>query len=192
MKYLSDLTAEQVRRLFDYDTKSGLLTWRTRTPDMFKSSRGVSGRWGRSAEGHCALFNAQYAGQMAGCPATNGYLQVRIDGRAYSVSRVIHLWMTGDWPSDEVDHVDLAVTNNRWANLRPATDSEQQGNKALLRTNTSGFRGVSWSKKRQQWAVSLQTKPKSKWLGYFDYPAAAWIAHQIAADLHFGEFARIG
>ncbi|WP_424031702.1 HNH endonuclease [Methylocella sp.] len=54
-------------------------------------------------------------------------MAVKIDGRPYTVHRVVWLWKTGEWPFPEVDHEDRNGTNNRWTNLHEATSTQNQG-----------------------------------------------------------------
>lgn len=52
-------------------------------------------------------------------------------------------------------------------NCRWATPTQQQRNKGLTSTNTSGVAGVYWSKKNKKWYAQITVKYKSIHLGYF-------------------------
>jgi hypothetical protein len=129
-------------------------------------------------------------GQRAGTPDTDGYLMVQI----YGIRRRIHQWawlyMTGEWPSSDLDHRDLDRTNNRWGNIRPATESQNAANRGMMITNKSGKKGVCWHKRQQQWVASIRVKGKLFHLGSFDDLESAGVAYEKAAVEHFGEFAR--
>lgn len=101
-----ELTQKVVRKLLDYNPRTGELRRRT------------NGRlFG------CA--NKKEHGRRAGW----------ILGNYCFASRVIWLWMTGSWPTGEVDHDDRDPSNNRWYNLKDVTKAENLLNKALYLTN---------------------------------------------------------
>ena len=83
--------------------------------------------------------NSRLKGQRAGYVRADGYRVIRIDGVAYYASRLAFVYMTGCWPEDEVDHEDRDPSNDRWANLRDATSSQNKWNRD---TGYSGHRGV--------------------------------------------------
>jgi len=51
--------------------------------------------------------------------------------------------MTGAWPLDQIDHENGVHDDNRWSNLREATNTENQHNRGISRRNTSGLPRVS-------------------------------------------------
>lgn len=97
---------------------------------------------------------------------------------------------TGQWPDHEVDHRDLCRPNNRWANLRAATDQQQQANTSMQKNNSSGHRGVSWDKRKEKWRAVIKVNYRHFHLGYFETKAAAAGAYNARAIQEFGEFAR--
>lgn len=91
----------------------------------------------------------------------------------------------------DTDHIDGNGLNNRRANLRVATRSQNRCNTGKPCTNTSGFKGVSWHKHAQKWCASIGFNGKRRSLGHHDSPEAAHAAYvKAAAELH-GEFARV-
>lgn len=98
--------------------------------------------------------------------------------------------MTGEWPVNDIDHANGGRSDNRWLNLRGATRGQNLANKKMDARNTSGFKGVSWSQKSQKWQAHIKVQRKSMFLGFFDTKEAAHAAYCVAADHHFGEFAR--
>lgn len=88
-----------------------------------------------------------------------------------------------------VDHVDGNGLNNVRANLRLATKSGNNQNSRMRKDNTSGYKGVNWSKEHSGWRAEIKIDGKSKFLGYFQCPIeAAKIRDKAALELH-GEFA---
>lgn len=87
------------------------------------------------------------------------------------------------------DHIDRNQLNNRKYNLRKATQKENSRNRTKQKNNTSGFTGVSWHKRQQQWFAYIKFDKKLKYLGYFDNKKDAIIARLEAEKEYFGEFA---
>ena len=91
----------------------------------------------------------------------------------------------------EVDHIDGNRLNNCWINLRYADARQNAMNRGLYRTNTSGKKGVHWSKHKRKWEATLRCQGKRYYLGSFDYIEDAARAYNEAAVNHFGDYARI-
>jgi hypothetical protein len=89
-------------------------------------------------------------------------------------------------PKVQVDHFpDPNGLNNRRTNLRITNHQGNQRTRGLDTTNTSGYKGLYWDKRRQKWRVRIVRKD----LGYFSDPKEAALAYDVAAREHFGEFA---
>ena len=86
-------------------------------------------------------------------PNANGYFYVAYQKKKYLQHRVIWLWHNGEWPSDQVDHIDRDKANNRIENLRVVTQHENQVNRAAQKNSESGVLGVSWNTFANKWAV---------------------------------------
>lgn len=84
-----------------------------------------------------------------------------------------------------VDHRDGDSTNNTIANLRLATPTQNQANRKVQTTNTSGVKGVSWCSRMSKWKAYI----KRQHLGYFDNLEEAKKAYERAAELVSGDFA---
>lgn len=67
----------------------------------------------------------------------------------------------------ETDHINRNKLDNRKENLRSVTRNQNQMNLGLIRSNTSGFKGVGWSKKNQNWVAYIGINYKFKFLGYY-------------------------
>lgn len=92
---------------------------------------------------------------------------------------------------EEVDHVDTNPLNNRRENLRLATPTQNNANQNRRRDNTSGFKGVSYSKNAKKWMATIQIKGQRKHIGYFATAEQAYEAYCKVAKEYFGEFARL-
>jgi AP2 domain-containing protein len=91
-----------------------------------------------------------------------------------------------------VDHRDGDTMNNRRYNLRPTTQKGNGANhKTLNKNNTSGFRGVTFSKAKRRWRAQIKSDYRVRHLGYFNTPEKAARAYDEAAKEHHGEFATL-
>lgn len=89
-----NLSRHDLADLLDYDQSSGMFVWK-RSPCI----RNVKGR-------------------IAGCRTSHGYWQIRINGRSYLAHRLAWLFVHGEWPQHQIDHIDGDRCNNRLGNLR--------------------------------------------------------------------------
>ncbi|MGJ4857061.1 HNH endonuclease signature motif containing protein [Labrys sp. La1] len=118
------------------------------------------------------------------------YERIQIDGKAYRAHRLAWLYMHGEWPAEEVDHINGDKFDNRIANLRACSKSQNQANCGTGRNNTSGFKGVSWHKGRGMWVARIQVEGRPRSLGYHADKKVAAAAYDRAAKELFGAFAR--
>ena len=92
----------------------------------------------------------------------------------------------------KIDHRDGNGLNNRRANLRTCTHTQNLRNRGAQANNKCGFKGVSWHKQHGMWRAQIQVSGRQKHLGYFPTHEAAYAAYcAAAAELH-GEFANFG
>jgi hypothetical protein len=162
---MKELTAEYLRSILDYNPDTGQFTWAC-------ARRGVR------------------AGSVAGSKDSGGYVVIRVDHEIYKAHRLTWLWMTGQWPVAEMDHINGARDDNRWVNLREATFAENQRNKGRRRDNTSGFKGAHWCAQTQKWRARIVTDGKTVDLGRWDDPELAGFVYGEHADTLHGNFAR--
>lgn len=161
------ITAEEVRRVLDYDAGTGRLTWR-----VTLSNRAVAGRTPTALDSH-------------------GYMVVRIHGKLYRQHRIAWLHATGRWAPNDIDHINGVRTDNSLANLREATRSQNLRNARVSGANKSGVKGVCWCNTNKRWLATIRVDGKARYLGIFRDKEAAAAAYQAAALQHHGQFARI-
>lgn len=89
----------------------------------------------------------------------------------------------------ETDHRNHNTLDNRIANLRICTHSNNQYNRKIPRTGTSKFKGVSWHKTREKWMVCIQKDKKTIHLGRFDNEIKAAMTYDKKAKEIYGAFA---
>lgn len=118
---------------------------------------------------------------------------VKVGRHGYvTVSRVgmLHRAIMGiSDPKILVDHKDRNKLNNLSSNLRPANKSTNAMNRGKPKSNTSGYKGVSWNREKGLWDADIQLDNKQKFLGRYDTPEEAALAYDYHARRMFGEFA---
>jgi hypothetical protein len=87
----------------------------------------------------------------------------------------------------QVDHINRDRLDNRRANLRFATRSQNQANKERQKNNTSGYKGVNWHAGR--WAARIRVNRRRVHLGQYDDPETAALVYDAAARRFYQEFA---
>lgn len=166
----TDLTAEAVRSILDYDATLGVLRWKP-NPNRLP-------RW-----------NTKHACKTAGYVSPLGYVQVRIEGSLYSAHRLIWLIVYGEWP-EEIDHISGDPTDNRIGNLRACTHAENSCNRKKQSNNTNGFAGVRFRPHHGKWEGRINRGGKTVWRAYFDSAQEAAAARRVALAEFHGDFAR--
>lgn len=120
------ITALELRERLQYDPNTGRWIW-LKTP-----RRG-------------------FEGKPAGSIDAKGYWCIKIDGKSYKASRLAFLYMTGEWPPEEMDHINRTTWDDCWTNLRPATRTENNQNRVKI--GESGYQGVYRHNQNNRWVA---------------------------------------
>lgn len=170
------LTQEEAHRLFEY--KDGVLYWKERPRSDFNSDLA----WKQ--------WNPKHAGKLAGCWSGH-HVTVSINKKHHALARIVFVMHYGYLP-EIVDHADCNPMNNCISNLRAATKAENQRNAGMYAHNTSGFKGVVWSKHAKKWIARIKVFGKTKHLGTFESKELAADFVQLAREMLHGKFANHG
>jgi hypothetical protein len=167
---LSEDYRKEAMSLLSYEPETGLFRWKVQ-----RNSHGGKVR----------------PGAIAGTPSY-GYVAIKVLGRLWRAHRLAWLFMTGDVPPKgmEIDHINGERTDNRWANLRCVTRSQNNYNMGVSRRNVSGVKGVSWVADRGQWLARLKIEGRIVHLSQFDEKERAIAARKEGERRYHGEFAR--
>ena len=158
----NSITQNQLKDLLHYDPDTGLFTW-----NVAKSNKTRVG----SVAGHKHIF---------------GYIIIRIDGVPYPAHRIAWLYMTGDFPKEDMDHINGIRHDNRFKNLREATRQQNNFHSSIRSNNTTGFKGVT--PKAGKFIAQATLNGKKHYLGFFLTKELASEAYQKFAAKNHGEF----
>jgi hypothetical protein len=152
------ITQEEFKRRFHYNPETGLFT-------RLISNNGK---------------------HKAGGINSGGYIHIKIMGQMFKAHRLAFLYMNGEFPKNQVDHINGVPSDNRWVNLREATFSQNMHNSKSRRND--GMKGVFASRRR--WGAQIQINKVRVYLGHFLTKEDAHAAYCEAAMEYHGEFAR--
>jgi hypothetical protein len=156
-----ELSQERLKELLHYDTETGIFTNLTQRGKVKK-------------------------GTVSGTKYSNGYIYIEIDRKRYRAHRLAWFYVYGEFPTNQIDHINEIKDDNRIVNLRLATNQENQHNVSSLQlNNTSGFAGVFWRKDRKKWKAIIYLNSRQKHLGHFDTAEEAYESYLAAKrELH--------
>ncbi|EAO7510846.1 HNH endonuclease [Salmonella enterica] len=131
---------------FSYDPHLGTLTWiKTNSP--------------RAKAGSVVSYTSKQS----------GYVQVRLNGRLTMVHRIVWEMHFGPIPSGmEIDHINRIKNDNRLQNLRLVTPSDNCKNRGIRIDNKTGYPGVKFHKKNNNWNARITHNGIQVHLGCFD------------------------
>lgn len=163
-----EVPIEVLHKYFLYNPSTGALTWKISPAQCIKPDKVVGS-----------------------INKLSGYRLLSFNKKTYRSHRIIWALMTGYWPSNNIDHINLNRADNRWVNLREATAQENMRNKKSAKNSSSHYKGVCWHKRDKIWQSVLRIGGKNLHLGYFQNEADAAKAYNEKAKTLFGEFVNL-
>ena len=158
MRY-AEIDTEFLRNYIHYDPESGEFAWK-----------------------------GENSKRKAGCTTKQGYIRIEIMNVGFLAHRLAWQYVTGSAPKNQIDHIDGNKSNNKFCNLREATNQENQFNVGVKSNNTSGYRGVTFHRGTGKWRAVAAKDRKYYSLGLFFTPEEAAAAYaEFAKKLH-GEY----
>ena len=151
-----DITHKQLTTLLHYDPETGIFTQKMRW-------------WNREP------------GDRVGGMTPQGYWYVGVGGKQYPAHRLAWFYVYGEWPTDDIDHINRVRDDNRWCNLRATTRSKNLHNSP--RRKASGVKGVYWSNRDKSWRASIDVDYVKHNLGSFKDEQDAISARRFAEQL---------
>lgn len=152
---------ETLKSLLNYDKSTGVFTWKV----------GV---------GRCKR------GDQAGSAHGKGYIRIQVLGNNILAHRLAWMFVYGDFPSDQIDHINGIKSDNRILNLRNVTATTNSQNMHFARvTSKSGLLGVE--SHRGKWRARIRVNGKKVLLGTMNTPQEAHAAYvEAKRRLHPG------
>jgi len=129
---------------------------------------------------------------VAGTVEKKGYIAIKINKKSYKAHRLAWLYVYGNFPKEQIDHLNGIKNDNCINNLREATASENMLNRKQFKTSSAEFKGISFHKKQQKWTAKIQINKQRIWLGSFYSANEAAIAYKNAAIKLHGSFVNFG
>lgn len=136
------LTQARLKELLRYDPTTGVFTWR------------IAPRYGA-------------VGDAFGLSVSKGYLVGTLDRRMYKMHRLAWLYVHGQWPVHQIDHINHICADNRISNLRDVTCAQNHQNRNSSTRNSSGHLGVGWHKRDKRWQAGIEVNGVHHHLGYY-------------------------
>lgn len=131
-------------------------------------------------------------GDIAGTKNDRGYIHISVNSTHQKAHRLAWTYVYGSTPTGYIDHINGVRDDNRIVNLRECTQAQNCANSAKGKNNTSGIKGVSWSRIPRLWAANIMVNGKAIHLGLFwDKDVAAQSLRIKRAEVH-EEFANHG
>jgi hypothetical protein len=132
------LTQAKLKEVLHYDPETGDFTWRKKGE------------------------------KRAGCTTSHGYQRIILARKEYKSHRLAWLYVYGEFPKEQIDHINGVRDDNRIKNLRPVSNTENTKNGKRRCTNTSGVTGVCWFKLNKCWGAYINADGKRVFLGLFE------------------------
>lgn len=176
MRIKTPITQSLLHQLIYYSPETGVFTWKSRERIFFQNDRSFN------------AWNGVYPGTVAGKHVDGEYEKIMVLGIRYRSHRLAFLYVHEYMPRI-VDHINGNIKDNRIANLREATPSQNGHNKSLASNNTSGIKGVSWSDRHKRWEAYITINYKRTRLGFFKEKEEAFAAVVSARERMVGAFA---
>lgn len=169
MRKASEFTAEEVSNFISYDPETGKLTAKRKRSSIL-------------------------SGSVIGHIDNLGYVRFELFGKKLRGHRVAWLLHTGEWPSDQIDHINGDRSDNRICNLREANNQQNMQNAITQPGKTSKHQGVCWHTQKNKWQAKIKVSGKRIYLGSFEKEEDAYAAYLAAKAKHhtFNPFVREG
>lgn len=158
------ITQDRLVEVLEYCESTGIFTWT-----------------------NASKFHPRMNGKVAGAIAT-GYVVIKIDGEKYKAHRLAWLYVNGELPDLDIDHVNGCPLDNRIDNLRVATNPQNQANRKRNKGKelSKGVRITASGK----FKARISVNKKQIDLGNFRSEIEAAMCYEYAARHHYGEFSR--
>lgn len=161
----SKITQTELKKILNYDPKTGVFTW------------------SKNAK--------RNKGKIAGTTLRDSYIRIKITEVQYMAHRLAWLYMTGNWPKNLIDHINLDRSDNKFANLREANHMQNSHNRlGKKKRGKVKYKGVYEHVKYNKYVAEIMHKGTRMYLGIFDTQEKARDAYVEASQKYHAEFGR--
>ena len=150
------LSADNIKSILFYDKDTGVFTWKI-SPNIKVQIGAIAGRMN-----------------------SGGYRDIVYNYKVYKSHRLAWLYQYGEWPPEQIDHINGVKTDNRIKNLRLATIRENSRNKKCHRQGH--LVGARFDARRNRWQAHIVINGKWTHLGMFN-------TEKEASDAYYKAFA---
>jgi len=161
------ITQEELKEILNYNPDTGIFTW-------IKSDR-----YG-------------WVGKSPKMRTGRRYIEILAKGKLYKAHRLAWLYVYGEFPQNELDHINNNTEDNRISNLREATRFENTRNTRTPSTNKSGYKGVYFNEVNNRWVAQISCNGIQYYLGSFCVKEQAAEAVRAKREELHKEFANHG
>lgn len=108
---------------------------------------------------------------------------VSVDRKLYKEHRLIWMYHYGQFPNNNIDHINCIKDDNRIENLRDVTKSQNKQNSLIYKNNKCGVKGVWLHKQTKKWCASIFINGKNKHIGSYKSLEEAEAAYKAAKKI---------
>lgn len=156
-----NLTLEVLRARLNYDPETGVFRW--------------------SARHAICLAAGDVAGSIN---AKTRYREIKLAYRSYLAHRLAWFHVHGELPRGQIDHINGNRDDNRIANLRDVSASQNMLNRHKVQANAIGYPGLYM--KRGRYGARVMVDGRFRYLGTYDTPEQAHAVYQQHKAIHSG------
>jgi len=155
------MTTELLKKYLMYSTTTGEFTWKSR---------------------YCTNIEINStAGSVVGTLPDGGYRIITLLGKTYQAHRLAWLYVNGEFPEKQLDHINHNRDDNRIDNLREASIHTNMKNKSLYKNNRTSYSGVT--EHGTNWKARIGVNGNKVLLGVFSTFNEAVAARKAAEKL---------
>lgn len=142
-KFYGDITQDKLKSILLYEKETGIFKWKVGN-------------------------NQINSGDNAGTINKKGYVRICINQKTYPAHCLAWLYVYGEYPQKQIDHINHDKQDNRIVNLRLVDNLENHKNMPRQKNNTSGVTGVSFRRNANKWVSHIKANGKFIHLGIFN------------------------
>jgi hypothetical protein len=154
------LTQKDLQNIIHYSPETGIFTWA-------RPRKGIA------------------VTDKVGTLKPSGYIVILVKAKLYRAHRLAWLYMTGNWPENEIDHINGDRSDNRFCNLREATKAQNNWNRKIRKDSKTGVKNVLHYPKWGLYYVKITANKVSHSFGpYKTLQEAEKVAHEKRIQIH--------